>query len=104
LTPAAWITLGFGLSTLFLNCVALAIGYGVLRGTVEALGKRVSSLEAEIGALNALQITVAKIGERQDIWIEQLKELNASIRWMREPATPDPLPPIRGVSPPRARK
>jgi hypothetical protein len=92
-----------GLATLFLNCAALAIGYGVLKGTVAALGKRVEALEVEIGALGALQITVAKIGERQDIWIEQLRDLNASIRWMRDPA-PDEPPPIRGVTRARGAK
>lgn len=103
LTPAAWVAFGMGLATLFLNCAALAIGYGVLKGTVAALGKRVEALEVEIGALGALQITVAKIGERQDIWIEQLRDLNASIRWMRDPAPEEP-PSIRGVTRARGAK
>lgn len=91
MTPASWIALAIGLTSLVLNLLTLAIGYGVLRGTVQALGKRVEALEVEIGALTELRIQVGKIGERQDIWIEQLKELNASVRWMREPA-PTELP------------
>ncbi|RRN64633.1 hypothetical protein [Caulobacter sp. 602-1] len=96
MTPASWIALAIGLTSLVLNLLTLAIGYGVLRGTVQALGKRVEALEVEIGALTELRIQVGKIGERQDIWIEQLKELNASVRWMREPAPMDaPRPPAR---------
>lgn len=98
MTPASWIALGIGLTSLVLNLLTLAIGYGVLRGTVQALGKRVEALEVEIGALTELRIQVGKIGERQDIWIEQLKELNASVRWMREPAPAEPM-----RSPPRTR-
>lgn len=101
MTPASWIALAIGLTSLVLNLLTLAIGYGVLRGTVQALGKRVEALEVEIGALTELRIQVGKIGERQDIWIEQLKELNASVRWMREPAPADPL---RGVTRARAPK
>jgi hypothetical protein len=55
-------------------------------GALTALTARVSSLESEVKAIGKLELQVAKIGERQDMWIEQLKDLNASIRWMREPA------------------
>ena len=89
---------GFGL---VLNIAAFAVGYGMLRGTVAALGLRVTALEAEIGAIGDMKVKVAEIATRQDVWIEQLKELNASIRWMREPAGPEP---IRGVTPPLPRK
>ena len=51
------------------------------------LTQRVVTLEEEIGPLRALATQVARIAERQDMWIEQLKDLNASIRWMREPAS-----------------
>ena len=44
------------------------------------------TLEKEIGPLKALATQVARIAERQDMWIEQLRDLNASIRWMRDPA------------------
>lgn len=89
-----------GVATLTLSFVTIAIGYGVLKATVDALGKRVVALEAEISALTELKITVAKIGERQDIWIEQLRELNASVRWMREPAPAEiHKPPTRARGP-----
>lgn len=50
------------------------------------LTQRVLTLEKEIGPLKDLATQVARIAERQDMWIEQLKDLNAAIRWMREPA------------------
>lgn len=98
MTPASWIALGIGLTSLFLNLLTLAVGYGVLRGTVQALSKRIETLEVEIGAVTDLRILVGKISERQDIWIEQLKDLSASVRWMRDPAPAEPL-----RSPPRTR-
>lgn len=99
--PSAWIALGFGGATLALNFAVMAVGYGVMKGTVGAMDKRIAALEVEIGALTDLRLQVAKIGERQDIWIDQLKELNASVRWMREPAQSEP---IRGVTRPRPTK
>lgn len=98
MNPAAWIALVIGAATLFLNCAALLIGYGVLRGTVTALGVRVASLEAEINTLNELKVTVAEVKTSLHFLVEQFKDLNASIRWMREPATYDAPP---GVSGPR---
>jgi hypothetical protein len=82
----AWIALVVGGTALLLNVSTLLIGYGVMKGTLSALHARVTALEVEMSALNDLKVTVARIGERQDMWIEQLRELNASIRWMRSPA------------------
>jgi hypothetical protein len=82
----AWVALAFGTTGLLLNLVLLGVAFGVLRGTVMALHGRVTALEGEMSALNELKVKVAEIRTRQDIWIEQLKELNASIRWMRDPA------------------
>ena len=57
------------------------------------LTQRVVTLEKDIGPLKALATQVARIAERQDMWIEQLKDLNAAIRWMREPADFGPRAP-----------
>lgn len=103
MTPSAWIALAVGLATLILNIAALAIGYGVLKGTVEALGKRIEALEVEIGALTELRLTVAEVKTSLGFLLEQFKDLNASIRWMRQPA-PDKPPPIRGVTRTRGAK
>ena len=86
MNPEAWIAMIVGGAALFLNIVTLAIGYGVMRGTVAALGVRVKALEDEISVIGDLKVEVAKIGTRQETWIEQLRELNNSIRWMRDPA------------------
>lgn len=100
MTAGAWIALGIGLATLFLNCAALFIGYGALKGTVESLGKRVEALEVEIGALTELKVAVAEVKTSLGFLLEQFKDLNASVRWMRAPAAEEP-PPIKGVT--RAR-
>lgn len=69
----------------------LALAIGVLAQTVwliiwgAKLTQRVVTLERDMEPLKGLPIAIAKIGERQDMWIEQLKDLNSSIRWMREP-------------------
>jgi hypothetical protein len=63
----AWVALAFGTTGLLLNLVLLGVAFGVLRGTVMALHGRVTALEGEMSALNELK-------------------LNASIRWMRDPA------------------
>jgi hypothetical protein len=77
------------------------VAWGMLRGNVNALTARITALEGEMSSLRSLEMTVAKIGERQDMWIEQLKDLNASIRWMRsEPSVYEPAP-LPGVTAPR---
>ncbi len=62
----------------------------VTKATMQSLAGRVDSLEREVSGFSALKIELARIGERQDLWIEQLKDLNAAIRWMREPADDEP--------------
>ena len=70
----------------------LALAAGLLGQTIwlvtwgARLTQRVVTLEKEMGPLKALATQVARIAERQDMWIEQLRDLNASIRWMRDPA------------------
>lgn len=88
MNAAAWIALGFGLVTMMLNLIALAVGYGVLKGTVQGLHDRVAALETEIGAITELKVAVGKIEAKQDAMFEQLRDLAASVRWMRDPATP----------------
>lgn len=86
MTAEAWIALGFGAVMLILNVGTLAVGYGVLRGTVAALSARVTALEGEMGALQELKVTVAEVKTAMGFLLEQFKDLNAAIRWMREPA------------------
>ena len=84
--PSDWIAFAFGAAGVLINIATLLIGYGVLKGTVSALAARVSALETDMGAFSELRLQVTKIETRLDGLIEQFKDLNASIRWMREPA------------------
>jgi hypothetical protein len=97
---AEWIALGFGAVGILINLATLLVGYGVLKGTVLALGSRVATLESELNALSELKLQVAKVETRLEGLVEQVKDLNASIRWMREPAGFDAP---TGVTGPRRR-
>ena len=90
MTPSAWIALAAGIMGLVINAATLLIGHGVLRGTVVALQRRVDTLESEMGALSELKVTVAEVKTSIGFLLEQFKDLNAAIRWMREPAACDP--------------
>jgi cell division protein FtsB len=50
-----------------------------------SLTQRVRRLEDEIRPLRALPEKLARLEVRLDALFEQMRELNASIRWMREP-------------------
>lgn len=89
MNAAAWIALGIGAISLVLNMSALFVGYGVLKGTVQAMGARITALEGEMGTLTDLKIGVAELKTSMAFMAEQLKDLNASIRWMRDPAPID---------------
>lgn len=95
MSASAWIALAFGASALCLNLIVLAVGYGVLKGTVAGLALRVSALEVEIGTLNELKVTVAEVKTTMGFLLEQFKDLNSAIRWMREPAQPEVKTPRR---------
>lgn len=99
MSASAWIALAFGASALCLNLIVIAVGYGVLKGTVAGLALRVSALEVEIGTLNELKVTVAEVKTTMGFLLEQFKDLNASVRWMREPAPPEPILPRRRKPP-----
>jgi uncharacterized coiled-coil protein SlyX len=60
------------------------IAWGALRSTVSALAGRIAALESEMKALGELKLDVARLQTRLDAVIEQLKDLNASLRWGRE--------------------
>ena len=52
-----------------------------------ALTTRVAMLEGQIRALDELKLDVARLETRLDALIEHVRDLNASLRWMREPAS-----------------
>jgi len=86
--PAVWIALAGAIATAAINLGGYLIAWGVMKGTVAALAGRVASLEGEMRALDGLKLDVARLETRLDALIEQVRDLNASIRWMREPGEP----------------
>lgn len=56
-----------------------------------SLTQRVRRLEDEVRPLKLLPERMARIEVRLDGLFEQLRDLNASVRWMRDPA--DYMPP-----------
>lgn len=93
----AWVGLVAVVVTLILAGVGQAVSYGMLRGsfraTIDALAARVSALEGEMSALAELKVTVAEVKTTMTFMLEQFKELNSAIRWMREPGGHEPPAP-----------
>jgi hypothetical protein len=59
------------------------------------LAQRVKSLEAEVEPLKQLAIQFARMEVKLDGLLEQFKDMNASMRWLRTPAPyafDDPTP------------
>lgn len=90
--------------TLLLNLAGYLVAWGVLKGTVKTLGERVASLEVEAGAVADLRVQIARIETRLDGLLEQFRDLNSAIRWMRADTVPPLEPgPLSGVAVPRRR-
>ena len=97
MNPADWIGVAGMAFTLLLNLAGYLVAWGVLKSTVRALTERVASLEAEAGAVAELRVQIAKIETRLDGLLEQFRDLNSAIRWMRADtvATVEPGSPRR---------
>lgn len=73
-----------GLSvTVLMNLAGYLVAWGALKGTVRALSERVSAHEAEAGAVGELRVQIARVETRLDGLLEQFRDLNSAIRWMR---------------------
>lgn len=59
----------------------------------DAVAKRFESLEAELGQIGDLKVSIGEIKTGMAFMLEQMKDMNASIRWMREVPPHTPLPP-----------
>lgn len=90
MTVTAWIAI-FGLiATGIIQAVGLII-WGA------RLTQRVKTLEEEVEPLKAMLVQVTRVETKVEGLLEQFKDLNASVRWMRQPA-PDYQPTIpRGM-------
>ena len=90
--------------TLLLNLAGYLVAWGVLKGTVKTLTDRVATLESEAGAVGELRVQIAKIETRLDGLLEQFRDLNSAIRWMRVDVVPSMEPgPLPGVTGARRR-
>lgn len=67
-----------------LACTVLMQAAGLLIWGA-GLSQRVRQLESELELLKALPERLARIEVRLDGLLEQLKDLNSSLRWAREP-------------------
>jgi hypothetical protein len=67
------------------NLGGYLVAWGALKGQVTALGARVAALEGQLRALEELKLDVARLQTRLDTLIDQVRDLNAAIRWMRDP-------------------
>jgi len=83
MNPAIWAAL-IGLSGLV---VVQALGL-VIWGA--RLTQRVKTLEAEVEPLKQLAVQLAVMSTKLDGLLEQFKDMNASMRWLRQPADYQP--------------
>lgn len=101
MTVPAWIALAGALVTLGVNLAGSLVAWGVLQATVQALTGRIGTLEQEVSAFGEMKLALARMAERQDMLIQQVRDLNTAIRWMREPV--EPADPAGGHRPPPRR-
>ncbi|HWA60710.1 MAG TPA: hypothetical protein VG939_05015 [Caulobacteraceae bacterium] len=97
--PADWIALAGAAITLVLNAAGYLVAWGMMKGTVAGMATRVAALEAEAqgyaSAIADLRNGFTRVETAQTFMIETLKDLNASIRWMRDPAPFEPRGPAK---------
>lgn len=82
MTPAAWAAV---IGTILL---ALVQAFGLVIWGAR-LTQRVNTLEEEVEPLKAMNIQVAKMEVKLDAMLEQFRDLNANLRWLRQPAEYD---------------
>jgi hydrogenase maturation factor len=97
--PNEWISLAGVLTAAGVNVGGYLVAWGAMKGQVGALGIRVAALEGQLRALEELKLDVARLQTRLDTLIDQVRDLNAAIRWMRDPGEGRPrrgAPPLPG--------
>lgn len=83
MNPAAWVAFVGIILALLVQAVGLVI-WGA------RLTQRVKTLEAEVEPLKQLTLQIARMEVHLTGLLEQFKDMNASIRWIRQPADYDP--------------
>lgn len=82
----AWIAvLGIAL-TIGLNLCGYLVAWGMMKGQLAGLTLRVDALENEMSAVTEIKGKIIRLETKVDGLLEQFRDLNQSIRWMREPA------------------
>jgi hypothetical protein len=90
--------------TLLLNLAGYLVAWGALKSTVKGLADRVSAHEADVDAVGELRVQIARVETRLDGLLEQFRDLNSAIRWMRIDTMPAPDPsPAPAATAPRKR-
>jgi len=81
-----WIALAGVLLAAGVNAAGYLVAWGAMKGAVTALTTRIAMLEGQMRAVDEWKLDVARLETRLDALIEHVRDLNASLRWMREPA------------------
>jgi len=102
MSAPVWIAFGGMGVTVLLNLGGWLVAWGGLKTTVKALGERVATLEAEIAVVGEIRVQVARVEARMEVVLEQLRDLNAALRWVRADSGSD-TPPAAPRTPARRR-
>jgi hypothetical protein len=86
MNPTIWAAVLGAVAALAISGAGFLVAWGSMRATVIALAVRVTAVEAELGSVNAVKVSIGRLEEGFGAFKEQFRELNASIRWMRDPA------------------
>lgn len=86
MTPVVWVALGGLTVTVLLNIGGHLVAWGVLKGVVQALDRRVEALEKEIAAVSAIRVDIGKLETKMDDQSRRLDETNALLRELAKPA------------------
>lgn len=103
MTAGEWLP-ALGLTiTLLLNLAGYLVAWGALKSNVRGLADRVSAHEADAGTVGELRVQIARVETRLDGLLEQFRDLNSAIRWMRSDTVPtlEPGPPPAAAVPRR---
>lgn len=76
--------------TLALAALGAVVWLVRLEGRAHDAQRRCDELKERLSSLEDVDVRVARIETRLDAVFEQLRDLNASIRWMRQPAGREP--------------
>lgn len=88
----SWIAV-VGISlTILINAGGYLVAWGVMKNSVSALAKRVDALEIEAKAIGEIRVQIGKLEAQMVSVLEQLRDLNANLRWMRQEVVDEQAP------------